>query len=83
MIQEGRDKSLEKTTGDGKKKRAKISKVWRGKVTEQDRDEDLKAHHSTQEKSLGANTMQYKGCSNLYYRYLQYSQWICVLQACK
>lgn len=83
MIQEGRDKSLEKTTGGREKEREKISKVWRGKVTEQDGDEDLKVHHSTQEQSLGANIIPYRGYSNLYYRYLQYSQWICVLQAGK
>lgn len=44
MIQEGRDESLEKTTGGKKKKREKRSKAWRGKVTE--KDEDLKVHHS-------------------------------------
>lgn len=41
MIWEGREESLEKTTG-GKKIEGKISKAWREKVTEQDGDERFK-----------------------------------------
>lgn len=47
-----------------KKQRRKISQVWREKVTESDGDEDLNAHDSTQEWSLGAKTMQFRGYGN-------------------
>lgn len=52
----------------------KSNRRWRG---------TFKSALSPQEQSFGANTMQCRAYSNLYYRCLQDSRWICVLESCK